>query len=170
MSINLIAAIGLHNEIGQSNALLCHISPDLKYFNKITAGQILIMGRKTFLSLPGGPLRGRENIVITRQDDFEHAGAIIARSIDESLKIAERLNGQGEKEIFVIGGGSIYEQFMPLAEKLYITHIFQDFDANVYFPKISQEWEIESIQAQRENIEHMHPHVFAVYARSKTRS
>lgn len=162
-NINIIVAIGLHNEIGLSNALLCHIKPDLHYFKETTKGHIVIMGRKTFLSLPNGPLKGRDNIIVTRQNGFEHEGAHIARSIEESLTIAKDLNPEGNKEIFIIGGGSIYEQFMPLANKLYITHIFQDFEANVYFPKISQEWEVERIHADRENIEHMHPHVFTVY-------
>jgi len=162
-NINIIVAIGLHNEIGLSNALLCHIKPDLQYFKNVTKGHILIMGRKTFLSLPNGPLKGRDNIIITRQNGFEHEGAYIARSVEESLSIAKSLNESEDKEVFIIGGGSIYEQFMPLADKLYITHIFQDFEANVYFPKISQEWEVEKVVADRENIEHMHPHVFTVY-------
>lgn len=163
--INLIAAIGLHNEIGLSNALLCHIQPDLTRFKALTEGHIVIMGRKTFLSLPNGPLPNRENIIITRNNGFEHDGAHVTRSIEESLEKARALNPNGQKEIFVMGGESIYEQFMPLADKLYITHIFQDFRADVYFPKISQAWTIESVEAQRENIEHMHPHVFTVYAR-----
>lgn len=166
-NINIIVAIGLHNEIGLSNALLCHIKPDLEYFKSTTKGHIVIMGRKTFLSLPNGPLKGRDNIIVTRQNGFEHEGAQIARSIEESLEIAEQLNPEGCKEIFVIGGGSIYEQFMPLASKLYITHIFQDFEANVYFPKVSQEWEVESVIATRENIEHMHPHVFTIYRKKE---
>lgn len=167
MEINIIVAIGLHNEIGQSNALLCHIQPDLKYFNRVTKGHIMIMGRKTFLSLPGGPLKNRDNIVITRQDDFSHEGAWIASSVEASLKLAKELAEGTDKEIFIIGGGSIYEQFMPLADRLYITHIFQDFEASVYFPKISQDWEITSVKADRENIDHMHPHVFTIYEKKK---
>ncbi|WP_430885605.1 dihydrofolate reductase [Fusibacter sp. JL216-2] len=166
-NINIIVAIGLHNEIGLSNALLCHIKPDLEYFKKTTKGHIMIMGRKTFLSLPNGPLSGRDNIIITRQNDFEHEGAHVARSIEESLEIAKKLNPDEDKEIFIIGGGSIYEQFMPLADKLYITHIFQDFEASVYFPKISQTWEVEQVIAKRENIEHMHPHVFTIYKKKE---
>ncbi len=164
-NINIIVAIGLHNEIGLSNALLCHIKPDLEYFKKTTKGHIMIMGRKTFLSLPSGPLKNRDNIIVTRQNGFEHEGAYIARSIEESIELARKLNPEDDKEVFVIGGGSIYEQFMPLANKLYVTHIFQDFEANVYFPKISQEWQVESVFAGRENIEHMHPHVFTVYTK-----
>ncbi len=165
--INIIVAIGLHNEIGLSNALLCHIKPDLSYFKKTTKDHIVIMGRKTFLSLPNGPLKNRDNIIITKQDDFAHEGAHVANSIEESLEIAKKLNEDGTKKYFVIGGASIYEQFMPIADKLYITHIFQDFEADVYFPKVSNEWEIESTIGERENIEHMHPHVFTVYKKIK---
>lgn len=163
--INIIVAIGKHYEIGLSNALLCHIKPDLKYFKRVTKNHIVIMGRKTFLSLPNGPLPHRDNIVITRDDDFSHEGTSIAKSIEESIEIAKNIKGDSDKEIFVIGGASIYNQFMPLADKLYITHIFEDFEADVYFPNISSEWVIESMDADRENIEHMHPHVFAVYTR-----
>jgi len=163
--INIIVAIGKHYEIGLSNALLCHIKPDLKYFQRITKNHIVIMGRKTFLSLPNGPLKHRENIVITRDDDFKHEGTYIAKGIEESIEIAKSLNTDGEKEIFVIGGASIYNQFMPIADTLYITHIFEDFEADVYFPNISQEWALDSIKADRENIEHMHPHVFGIYKR-----
>lgn len=164
--INIIVAIGKHYEIGLSNDLLCHIKPDLKYFKRTTKGHIVIMGRKTFLSLPNGPLKNRDNIIITRDDGFEHEGASIAKSIEESLEIAKSLNEKGDKKIFVIGGASIYEQFLPLADKLYITHIFEDFEADVYFPIIGQEWALESTHAERENIEHMHQHMFAIYKRA----
>jgi len=165
-NINIIVAIGKHYEIGLSNDLLCHIKPDLQYFKKTTKNHIVIMGRKTFLSLPNGPLKNRDNIIITRDNGFSHDGAHIAKSIEESLEIASKLNENGDKKIFVIGGASIYEQFLPLAEKLYITHIFEDFEADVYFPIIGKEWELEWTYADRENIEHMHQHMFAIYKKA----
>lgn len=165
--INIIVAIGKHYEIGLSNNLLCYIKPDLEYFKKTTRDHIVIMGRKTLLSLPGGPLKHRENIVITRSDDFSTEGVSVARSIEESLEIAKTLDPNHEKKIFIIGGASIYEQFLPLADKLYVTHIFEDFEADVHFPIIGREWLLESVDAQRENIEHMHPHMFAIYNRKK---
>ena len=163
--INIIVAIGKHYEIGLSNDLLCHIKPDLQYFKRTTKGHIIIMGRKTFLSLPNGPLKHRDNIIITRNNGFEHEGAHIAKSIEESLELAKSLNENGDKKIFVIGGASIYEQFLPIADKLYITHIFEDFEADVYFPIIGAEWQLESTHAERENIEHMHQHMFAIYTK-----
>lgn len=164
-NINIIVAIGKHYEIGLSNALLCHIKPDLQYFKRTTKNHIIIMGKKTFLSLPNGPLKYRDNIVITRDDDFTHEGITIAKSIEESIELANKIKGDTEKKIFVVGGASIYNQFMPLADTLYITHIFEDFEADVYFPNISKEWTLDSINGERENIEHMHPHVFAIYKR-----
>ena len=161
--INIIVAIGKHYEIGLSNKLLCHIKPDLEYFKKTTENHIMIMGRKTLLSLPNGPLKNRENIVITRNDDFNHQGIHLAKSIEESLEIADKIDPDHQKKIFIIGGASIYEQFMPLADKLYITHIFEDFEADVYFPIIGNEWLLEDTKVSRENIEHMHPHIFAIY-------
>jgi len=164
--INIIVAIGKHYEIGLSNDLLCHIKPDLQYFKRVTKDQIVIMGRKTFLSLPKRPLPHRDNIIITRNNGFEHEGAHVVFGIEESLEKAKELNPNGDKKIFIIGGASIYEQFLPLADKLYITHIFEDFEADVYFPIIGKEWMLESTHADRENIEHMHPHLFAVYKRA----
>lgn len=165
-NINIIVVIGKHYEIGLSNNLLCHIKPDLQYFKKTTKGHILIMGRKTFLSLPNGPLKNRDNIVITRNNGFEHKGAHIADSIEASLEIAKTINENGDKKIFVMGGASIYEQFLPLADKLYVTHIFEDFEADAYFPIIGKEWILESTHAARENIEHMHQHMFAIYKKA----
>jgi len=163
--INIIVAIGKHYEIGLSNDLLCHIKPDLQYFKRTTKDHIVIMGRKTFLSLPGGPLKHRDNIVITRSDDFDHDGVTVVDSIEASLEAAKTLNPRGDKKIFIIGGASIYKQFLPLAHKLYITHIFEDFEADVYFPIIGPEWNLTWTQAERENIEHMHQHMFAIYER-----
>jgi dihydrofolate reductase len=164
--INIIVAIGKHYEIGLSNKLLCYIKPDLEYFKKTTENHIMIMGRKTFLSLPNGPLKNRENIVITKKDDFTHEGIHLAKSIEESLEIARNIDPDNQKKIFIIGGASIYKQFMPLADKLYITHIFEDFEADVHFPIIGKEWKLEKTFAERENIEHMHPHMFAIYKKS----
>lgn len=164
--INIIVAIGKKNEIGLSNDLLCYIKPDLEYFKRTTKNHIIIMGRKTFLSLPNGPLKFRDNIVITRNKQFAPEGTSIAGSIEESLEIAKSLDPNNEKKIFIIGGASIYEQFLPIADKLYVTHIFEDFEADVYFPVIGKEWALESIDAKRENIEHAHQHMFAVYTKA----
>ena len=159
--INMIVAIGKNREIGRGNELLAHIPEDLKYFKKTTSGGIVIMGYNTYESLPFGALPKRENIVITRKD-IEIPRAHVVNSIEAAVEKAKEL--KDDHEVFVIGGASIYEQFLPHASKLYITHIFEEFqDADTYFPKFEEEWKLQSIDGQSENIGHEYPHVFAVY-------
>lgn len=142
MSISIIVAIAENNAIGKNNQLLWHIPGDLKRFKRITSGHKVIMGKKTYESLPVKPLPGRENIVISdnMKDRFE--GCIMAWSIDDALKLS-----MPYEECFVIGGGTIYRQFMRFADKLYITRVFKSFDADTFFPDINpDEWdEIERI-------------------------
>ncbi|MCR1897709.1 dihydrofolate reductase [Irregularibacter muris] len=159
--ISMIVAMDQNNGIGKNNDLLAHIKPDLSYFKKVTQKHTVIMGYHTYMSLPIRPLPNRQNIVVTRKNiDIE--GAIVLHSIQEILQWIE---DHEDDEVFICGGASIYEQFMPYAEKLYITHIFHSFDADTFFPKIGQDWEIKNVQATRENIEHQYPHVFTLYQR-----
>ncbi|HHT51138.1 MAG TPA: dihydrofolate reductase [Eubacteriaceae bacterium] len=159
--ISMIVAMDKKRGIGKNNGLLAHIKPDLEYFKRVTEGHTIIMGYNTYLSLPIRPLPNRKNIVITRKD-IKIDGTIILHSIDDTLKWIEKSN---EKEIFICGGGKIYQQFMPYADKLYITHIFHSFDADKFFPPIPDQWKIVSINGERENIEHEFPHIFAIYQR-----
>lgn len=134
--ITIIVAIARNYGIGLDNKLLVHLPGDLKRFKKITMGHSLIMGKKTWESLPNKPLSGRKNIVITddKADVFE--GAFAAHSIDEAVSLCDH-----DKEIFIIGGGSVYRQFMPLADRLFITHIDKEFRADTFFPVIDpKEW------------------------------
>lgn len=136
--ITIIVATDRNGGIGYRNNLLAHLPGDLKRFRKITMGHCLIMGKKTWESLPKKPLPGRENIVLTDNelDCFDCAST--ARSIDEALKMCS----QG-REIFIIGGGSVYRQFMPLADRLLVTHIHKEFQADTFFPEIRpDEWYI----------------------------
>lgn len=165
--INIIVAIGMNNEIGCGNKLLAHIPEDLKYFKEKTKGHIMIMGRKTLESLPNGPLKGRENIVISKST-LDIPNIYIANNIEDSLRIADTINKEysNNKEIFIIGGASIYSQFIEKADKLYITHMFKEFEADTYFPEIDKNiWEVESITSGIENIQHEIPHIFVVYKR-----
>jgi dihydrofolate reductase len=129
--ISIIVAVSEDLGIGKNNELLWHISEDLKRFKRLTYGNTVIMGKKTWESLPRRPLPGRKNIVITDvpEDNFENS--ITAYSIADAISKCEK----GE-EIFVIGGGSIYRQFMPIADRLYITHVHQVAPSDVYFPEI----------------------------------
>lgn len=129
--ISIIAAIAEDRGIGMNNGLLWHLPGDLKRFKQLTSGNTVIMGRKTWESLPGRPLKGRRNIVITDDplDSFE--GAEAAFSIREAIEKCGT-----DREAFVIGGGSIYRQFLPYADRLYITLVHGTAPADTYFPEI----------------------------------
>jgi len=136
--ITIIVAVSENNGIGFENRLLVHLPGDLRRFKNITMGHCLIMGKKTWESLPVKPLAGRTNIVITDNELDCFDCALTARSIGEALSLCKP-----DREIFIIGGGSVYRQFMPLADRLLVTHIHKYFDADTYFPEISdREWYI----------------------------
>lgn len=130
-NISIIVAIAQNFAIGKNNDLLFHLPNDLKRFKEITTGHPVIMGRNTLLSLPKGALPNRRNIVITDNPDEKFDRCEMVFSIDEALKAVKN-----ETEAFIIGGGMIYRQFYPVAGKLYLTLVHQDFDADVYFPEI----------------------------------
>lgn len=136
--ISLIVAMAQNRAIGINNKMPWHLSADLKRFKKLTSGHSVIMGRKTFESLPGGPLPNRRNIILSETLNPVPKGCEKVESIAEALRLTNQ-----EQEVFVIGGGSIYEQFLPLADKLYLTIIEADFEADTYFPFINyNDWEL----------------------------
>jgi dihydrofolate reductase len=132
MIISLIAVLGKNNEIGKGNELPCHLPADLKRFKAITLGHTVVMGRKTFESLPNGPLSNRRNLIVSRNGQLVVEGAEVCSSLDHAL-----LKCINDTEIFIIGGAQIYTQALPVADKLYITRIHAGFpEANVFFPPI----------------------------------
>ncbi len=129
MILSIIAAVGENGELGKNNALLWRLEGDLPFFKRVTMGKSVIMGRKTFCSLPKA-LPGRKNIVITRAAALNAPGAVCVPSPEAALKLCE-----GEEEVFVIGGGQIYALFLPLADRLYLTEAHAaDDTADTYFP------------------------------------
>lgn len=132
--ISMIAAIGKNREIGKDNRLLWHIPQDLKRFQKITLGHPVIMGRATFESL-GKPLPERTNIIVTRNIDYQKEGCVIAHSLEEAIDLSKT---KDQQEIFIIGGGQIYEQGIKLADKLYLTVVKAHFPADTFFPDYSE--------------------------------
>jgi dihydrofolate reductase len=138
--ISIIVAIASNWAIGKDNDLLWHISDDLKRFKQITSGHNIIMGRNTYLSLPKRPLVNRTNIVITDIEGERFEGAITVNSIEAAMAYCNE-----KEESFIIGGGAVYRQFLPFANKLYLTMVHKDFDADIFFPEIDfTEWkEIE---------------------------
>jgi dihydrofolate reductase len=137
MILSIIVAIGNNYEIGKGQNLLCRLPADLKHFKEITTGHTIIMGRKTFDSLPKGALPNRRNRVISRNKDLQIAGAEVVASLDQAL-----IQSMNEEEVFVIGGAQIYAQALPIADKLYLTQIHAAFpEADVFFPAIDyREW------------------------------
>ncbi|MCD4745074.1 MAG: dihydrofolate reductase [Bacteroidales bacterium] len=137
-NISIIVAVAENNAIGKDNKLLWHISDDLKRFKKLTTGHIVIMGKKTFDSLPNGALPNRTNIVITDDINDRFEDCIMAYSIEDALDKSD-----DNKEIFIIGGGSIYKQFLKYANKLYLTKVHKSFEGDVFFPEIDiNEWKL----------------------------
>ena len=127
--ISIIAALGKNRELGKENKLLWRIPDDLKRFKQLTLGHPVVMGRKTFDSI-GKPLPGRTNIVISRQG-LVIKDAVVVNSLEKALEKARALD---QKEIFVIGGASIYESVLPHADQLYLTLIDDEKEADVFFP------------------------------------
>ncbi len=142
--INIIVAVAQNGAIGCHNKLLWHISEDLQRFKRLTMGCPIIMGRLTFQSI-GRPLPGRENIVISRQRGLEIEGCTVVNSLDEALERAGR-----EGEVWVIGGGQIYEQALAVADRMYVTFVAQSPEGDTFFPPISaSEWR----EAKREDFD-----------------
>ena len=159
--ISIIVAVSDDLGIGKDNELLWHISEDLKRFKRLTLGKTVIMGKKTWESLPRRPLPGRKNIVLTDVPDECIDYSVTAYSIEDALGKCEK----GE-EIFVIGGGSVYRQFMPIADRLYITHVHRKAPADVYFPEIDlRTWEVAEKEEFSLNETNSIPYTYIIYKR-----
>jgi len=159
--ISIIAAIDQNNAIGLNNRLLCYLPNDLKYFKRITAGHTVIMGWRTYESLPFKPLPNRKNIVICDLINVSAPECILVSSIEEAC-----ISCDDAEECFVIGGAIVYRQMMPLAQKLYITRIQHQFDADVWFPEIKTgEWQLQSAERNEPDEKHLYTYTFEVYSR-----
>lgn len=132
--ISIIAAIGENKELGKDNKLLWNIPEDLKRFKELTTNHPVIMGRKTFESI-GKPLPNRTNIVITRDKNFQVKNCLVVHSLEEAIELAKIKDNE---EIFIIGGGQIYQQAINLADKLYLTIVKGNFGADTFFPDYSR--------------------------------
>ena len=139
MTISIIVAAGKNNEIGKGNRLLWRLPEDMKRFRNLTTGHVVVMGRKTFESLPKGALPNRTNVVITRDRGLQLDNCVVLHSLDEAFV---RFNG--EEEIFIIGGASIYEQVLPVADKIFLTRVQSSFpEADTFFPEMNpEEWQV----------------------------
>jgi dihydrofolate reductase len=137
MALHLIFARAANGVIGRNNALPWHLPEDLAHFKRLTLGCPVIMGRKTWDSLPARfrPLPGRRNIVVTRQADWQADGAVCAHSLAEALQLA-----QGHPDVWVIGGAELYAQALPLASSAQVTEIDQAFEGDAHAPEFDASW------------------------------
>lgn len=158
--INFIVAVGKNNVIGKDNKLPWRLPEDLKYFKKTTLDKTMIMGRKTFESLPG-ILPGRNHVVLTRKGiNTEHPQVSSIGSVKEVLTKFKN------EEVFVIGGSDIFKQFLPYVDKLFITNIDEDFEGDTYFPEINLDnWELKSYVKGIKDEKNPYDYSFKVYKR-----
>ena len=158
----MIAAVAENNALGKNNDLLWHLPNDFKRFKEITSGHHIIMGRKTFESFPK-PLPNRTHVIITRQNDFEHEGCIVVQNIEKALSVCP-IN----ENLYIIGGGEIYQQSISFADQLDITRVHHSFDADVYFPEIDPEiWELTSETFHQKDERHLFDYTFQTFVRKK---
>jgi dihydrofolate reductase len=134
--LTIVAAVASNLALGKNNQLLWHLPADLQFFKKTTLNHPIIMGRKTYESI-GRPLPRRLNIVISRQLDLQIDGCVVVPNLPAATALAEQMEHQPADiapEIFIIGGGDIYAQALPLAQRMVLTEVKRDFDADVFFP------------------------------------
>jgi len=159
--LTLIVAAGENDAIGKDNKLIWHLSDDLKRFKELTNGHHIIMGRKTFESFPK-PLPNRIHVVITRQANYSVPnGVIVVNSLEDAIDAAKN-----DTQPFVIGGGEIYRQAMPLADKIELTRVHHSFEADTFFPKVdSSIWQETSKKFHDKDIDHNYAFSFLTYTR-----
>lgn len=161
--LSIIAAVARNGVIGKNNDLIWHLPEDLKRFKKLTQGHKIIMGRKTFESLPG-VLPNRHHIILTRDNDFsiDDSNVEVVYSLQQVIETYKSTN----EEVFVIGGGEIYTQFLPHTNKLYLTKVKKDFEGDTYFPQIKlDEWHVVDKQYGIEDEQNELPYEFLVLSK-----
>jgi dihydrofolate reductase len=160
MPVSIIAAVARNNVIGRGGKLPWRLPEDLAFFKRVTMGHPVIMGRRTMESI-GNPLQGRKNIVLSRDPGFNPEGWIVARTAGQALEIS------GGGEVFVIGGASVYALFFPMAARLYITHVDDDFQGDAFFPPLDgREWRVVRSEPGIVDAKNPVPHRFVVYERA----
>ncbi len=165
MTISIIVAKAANHVIGKDNQIPWYLPADLKYFKKTTLNHHVIMGRKTFESI-GKPLPKRTNIVVTRSIFFLASGCIVAHSLEEALQIAR---DHDEEEVFIIGGAQLYEEALPIADRIYITEVDFCPEGDVFFPKIDTDaWREKSREPHPADEKNPYPYTFKILERIKT--
>ncbi|MCE5205837.1 MAG: dihydrofolate reductase [Porphyromonadaceae bacterium] len=160
IEIGIIVALDENNGIGREGNLLCHLPNDLKHFKEVTSGHTVIMGRRTYESLPKGALPNRTNVVVTSNAAENYPGCIVVRSVEEALTRCKE-----SEKIFIMGGGQLYRATFGLADRLYLTRIHHTFsDADTFFPEIDfDEWTLTEKEIHDADNKHRYPYTFLTY-------
>ena len=163
----MISAMAENRVIGNKNKLPWHLPADFKYFKEKTLNKIIVLGLNTFKSIGEKPLPNRKHIILTQDSNYKvPENCFLAHSIDEALKIAKREiehHADQDKEIMVCGGASVYKQFLPLAQKLYLTYIHHNFEGDTFFPEFNQEeWQEISRENHQSDEKNLFPYSFVV--------
>ncbi|WP_366185138.1 dihydrofolate reductase [Flavobacterium ovatum] len=158
--IIMIAATAENNELGKNNELIWHLPDDFKRFKAITTGHHIIMGRKTFESFPK-PLPNRTHIVISRQKDYASQGCTVVNSLEEALSACPK-----DEDVFIIGGGEIYQLALPHSDKIELTRVHHTFEADAFFPEIKpEEWELTESEFHSKDEKHLFDYSFLTYSK-----
>ncbi|MGX9986817.1 dihydrofolate reductase [Chryseobacterium sp. POL2] len=161
--ISIVVAMGKNNAIGKENQLLWHLPEDLKHFKNLTSGHPIIMGRKTYESI-GRALPNRTNIVVSRKDNWFEEGILIVPSLKEAIKHSKKISDQ----VFIIGGGTIYEQTIDLVDKLEVTIVDGEMGADTFFPKINPKVWIEvNRECHHKDEKNAYDYCFVTYERKE---
>ena len=163
--ITMIAAAAENNALGKDNDLVWHLPDDFKRFKKLTSGHHIIMGRKTFESFPK-LLPDRTHVIITRKKDYSPENTIVVHSMEEALKVSKL-----DDEAFIIGGGEIYKMGMEHADRIELTRVHSEFEADTHFPEIDKsEWEIVKDQFHDKDEKHNYSFTYLTYERKQEKS
>ena len=160
MTVSLVVAAAKNNVIGRDGELPWHLPDDLRHFKRLTTGKPIIMGRRTFESI-GRPLPDRHNIVMTRDPDYAAAGCDVVTSVSDALKLAG-----DDTEVMVIGGGQVYRDFLPRADRIYLTRVQAEIDGDTYFPEIdASDWQLVSSEHHDADEKHAYAFEMMVFER-----
>lgn len=155
--IKIIVAMSKNRVIGMDNSLIWHLPNDMKNFKKLTTGHDVVMGRKTYQSI-GKPLPYRRNIIITRDPDFEDEGCEVVNSLEEALLLCFG-------NCFIIGGGEIYKQSLPIAHQIYMTQIDEEFEGDTTFPELDKSWYVSKKEDFNKDEKNNYNYSFIFYER-----
>lgn len=163
MIISLVVAASENNVIGKDNQLPWQLPNDMKFFKNTTWGLPILMGRKTFESMKSKALPGRINIIVTRQPNWKANGVVVANSIDDAMLVAKETDC---KEICVIGGGEIFKEVLPKAERVYLTRVHATVDGDAFFPELPEsKWQLTSKKDCFKDEKHAYDYTFETWER-----